>query len=42
LGQGLRLADSYHTSRYNIQTGRLTQAMFDAVLTEIRKVMNAS
>lgn len=42
LSQGLRLADSYHTSRYNIQTGRLTQAMFDAVLTEIRKVMNAS
>ncbi len=37
LGQGLLLADSYHTSRYNIQTGRLTQAMFDAVLENIVK-----
>ena len=37
LGQGLLLVDSYHTSRYNIQTGRLTQAMFDAVLENIVK-----
>jgi uracil-DNA glycosylase family 4 len=36
LGQGLLLADSYHTSRYNIQTGRLTQGMFDAVLAAIK------
>jgi uracil-DNA glycosylase len=32
---GLILADSYHTSRYNISTGRLTQAMFDEVLKGI-------
>lgn len=26
------LLSSYHTSRYNVQTGRLTQAMFDAIV----------
>ncbi len=29
------LFDSYHCSRYNTQTGRLTPAMFDAVLCSI-------
>jgi uracil-DNA glycosylase family 4 len=29
---GLVLADSYHVSRYNTQTGRLTEAMFEAVV----------
>ncbi len=29
---GRRLYDSYHCSRYNTQTGRLTEAMFRAVL----------
>lgn len=29
---GRVLLDSYHTSRYNVSTGRLTQAMFDAVV----------
>ena len=33
----LRLYDSYHCSRYNTQTGRLTSAMFDAVVTTMRK-----
>lgn len=28
---GLTLADSYHCSRYNVNTGRLTEAMFHAV-----------
>ncbi|HEX4878730.1 MAG TPA: uracil-DNA glycosylase [Limnobacter sp.] len=28
----LRLFDSYHVSRYNTQTGRLTTAMFESVL----------
>ena len=28
---GLALVDSYHCSRYNTQTGRLTEAMFHAV-----------
>ena len=36
LGDGLVLADSYHCSRYNVQTRRLTEAMFDAVFAEIR------
>lgn len=31
----LLLIDSYHTSRYNVQTGRLTQAMFDDVVKMI-------
>jgi uracil-DNA glycosylase family 4 len=35
LGKGITLADSYHTSRYNIQTNRLTQAMFDQVLEKV-------
>lgn len=33
--KSLLLIDSYHTSRYNISTGRLTQAMFDAVVGKI-------
>ena len=33
--QGLRLYDSYHCSRYNTQTRRLTEAMFHAVLRDI-------
>jgi len=32
----LTLFDSYHCSRYNTNTGRLTEAMFDAVITAIR------
>lgn len=31
------LFDSYHCSRYNTQTGRLTLAMFQAVFAEIRR-----
>ena len=33
--QGIRLYDSYHCSRYNTQTKRLTEAMFHAVLRDI-------
>ena len=36
IGHGRILADSYHCSRYNTQTGRLTAAMFDAVLEGVR------
>jgi len=36
LGQGRRLFDSYHCSRYNTQTRRLTTAMFDELFREIR------
>ena len=32
---GLRLFDSYHCSRYNTQTKRLTTAMFEAVIGDI-------
>ena len=35
LPNGLTLYDSYHCSRYNTQTGRLTQKMFEAVLNRI-------
>ena len=36
LADGVALADSYHCSRYNTNTGRLTGAMFDAVFEAIR------
>jgi uracil-DNA glycosylase family 4 len=35
LPDGLLLADSYHVSRLNTNTGRLTPAMFEAVVTDI-------
>jgi len=34
---GVALADSYHCSRYNTNTGRLTEAMFKSVFAEIRQ-----
>jgi uracil-DNA glycosylase len=34
LPSGLLLADSYHVSRYNTNTGRLTRPMFEAVMRE--------
>lgn len=37
LGEGLLLADSYHCSRYNTNTGRLTEDMFGAVFAAIRE-----
>ncbi|GBF57257.1 hypothetical protein PbB2_00922 [Candidatus Phycosocius bacilliformis] len=33
---GMRLYDSYHCSRYNTNTGRLTTAMFEAVFARIQ------
>ena len=41
LGTGPILFDSYHCSRYNTNTGRLTEAMFDAVFTAIRAELPA-
>lgn len=35
LPDGLLLADSYHVSRYNTQTGRLTTEMFEAVVAAV-------
>jgi uracil-DNA glycosylase len=37
LGDARVLADSFHCSRYNTNTGRLTPAMFDAVFAEVRR-----
>jgi len=37
LPDGKLLADSYHCSRYNTNTGKLTTAMFEAVFEELRK-----
>ncbi|MEQ9813900.1 MAG: uracil-DNA glycosylase [Azospirillaceae bacterium] len=35
IGDGLRLFDSYHCSRYNTNTGRLTEAMFEGVFARV-------
>ncbi|MED5324027.1 MAG: uracil-DNA glycosylase, partial [Pseudomonadota bacterium] len=34
---GINLYDSYHCSRYNTNTGRLTGEMFEAVFETVRK-----
>jgi uracil-DNA glycosylase len=39
-GQGFILADSYHCSRYNTNTGVLTTAMFEGVFRGIRDVLD--
>lgn len=36
------LADSYHCSRYNLNTGRLTEAMFEAVFAGVRARLYAA
>lgn len=36
---GLTVADSYHCSRYNTNTGRLSEAMFEDVFGQIRQVL---
>ena len=38
----LALVASYHPSRQNTQTGRLTPAMMDAVLQEVRRLLDAT
>jgi uracil-DNA glycosylase family 4 len=42
LASGVILADSYHCSRYNTNTGRLTEAMFRAAFEAIRKALDPS
>jgi uracil-DNA glycosylase family 4 len=37
LPDGLLLADSYHVSRLNTNTGRLTEAMFSAVVEDLKR-----
>lgn len=41
LSGGLILADSYHCSRYNTNTGRLTEAMFDEVFAAITSLLGS-
>jgi len=36
LPTGLQLLASYHTSRYNVQTRRMTEAMFSALLEQVK------
>lgn len=36
LGQGVTLVDSYHCSRYNTNTGRLTTEMFENVVGQVK------
>jgi uracil-DNA glycosylase len=37
LPSGVHLVSSYHCSRYNTQTNRLTAAMFEAVMMRARE-----
>ncbi|MGH6896426.1 MAG: uracil-DNA glycosylase [Geminicoccaceae bacterium] len=39
---GRTLASSYHCSRYNLNTGRLTPAMFEQVFATVRKLVDAA
>lgn len=36
LPNGIKLVDSYHTSRYNINTGVLTEGMFEDVILKVK------
>lgn len=42
LPSGVTLLSSYHCSRYNINTGRLTVEMFDAVMHRARELVDKS
>jgi uracil-DNA glycosylase len=39
LPNGLVLADSFHTSQYNVNTGRITAAMFEEVVERIKTLL---
>lgn len=38
---GVEVFDSYHCSRYNTNTGRLTREMFEAVFADVRAMLDA-
>jgi len=40
ISEGLLLVDSYHCSRYNTQTRRLTESMFHGVFEQVGKRLN--
>jgi len=42
ISNGLKLADSYHCSRYNTNTGRLTVDMFHDVFSRVRGVLDGA
>ncbi len=42
LPDGLLLADSYHVSRYNTNTGRLTEAMFHTVVQRLTQRLDGN
>lgn len=42
LPRAMRLIDSYHCSRYNTQTRRLTPAMFEKVLRQARRYVDGA
>jgi uracil-DNA glycosylase family 4 len=42
LPNGLVLTDSYHCSRYNTNTGKLTTAMFEDVFRKVREELDAA
>ena len=42
LPSGQTLVGCYHVSQQNTQTGRLTPAMFDAVMARVRRLLNTS
>ena len=39
LENGLILSDSFHTSQYNVNTGRITQEMFEEIVASIRHLL---
>jgi uracil-DNA glycosylase len=41
LPTGIALADSYHCSRYNTNTGKLTTAMFEKVFATVKRLLEA-